>query len=216
MFLYSLIVGLARLYRPQDLQFLLVDPKETDFVFFNRLPHLRTPEVITDTREALDALNQLLTEDLEFRTARLKETFSRDIKSYNAKHPDAPIAPVIVVIDEFADLADVMGKAERETFDLAMRRLAQRARNVGIHLILATQRPTADIVNGTLKTNLPCRVSFRLASQVDSRTILDRGGAEHLLGRGDMLVNWNGKFQRLQGFFLPEDDIVALLGLGKG
>jgi hypothetical protein len=216
MFLYSLIVGLARLYGPQDVQLLLIDPKETDFVFFSRLKHLRTPEVITDSRQALDALKQLLTEDLEARTARLKETFSRDIKSHNARHPDNPIAPVVVVIDEFADLADVMDRTEREDFDLSMRRLAQRARNVGIHLVLATQRPTADIVNGTLKTNLPCRVSFRLASQVDSRTILDRGGAEHLLGKGDMLVSWNGSLQRLQGFFLPEDDIIALLDLNRG
>ena len=216
MFLYSLIVGLARLYGPQDVQLLLIDPKETDFVFFNRLKHLRTPEVITDSRQALDALKQLLTEDLEARTARLKETFSRDIKSHNARHPNNPIAPVVVVIDEFADLADVMDRTERENFDLSMRRLAQRARNVGIHLVLATQRPTADIVNGTLKTNLPCRVSFRLASSVDSRTILDRGGAEHLLGRGDMLVSWNGNLQRLQGFFLPEDDILTLLDLNRG
>lgn len=215
MFLYSLILGLARLYEPQDVQLLLVDPKETDFVFFNRLKHLRMPEVITDAREAVDALNQLLTDDLEARTTRLKESLARDIKSYNARHPETPIAPVVVIIDEFADLADVMDRAERENFDLSMRRLAQRARNVGIHLVLATQRPTADIVNGTLKTNLPCRVSFRLASQVDSRTILDRGGAEHLLGKGDMLVNWNGRLQRLQGFFLPEDDIIKLLNLGR-
>jgi DNA segregation ATPase FtsK/SpoIIIE-like protein len=104
---------------------------------------------------------------------------------------------------------------ERAAFDLSIRRLTQRARNVGIHLILATQRPTVDIVNGTLKSNLPCRVSFRLASQVDSRTILDRGGAEHLLGNGDMLVSWNNKVLRLQGFFLPEDHIATVLGLER-
>jgi len=106
-----------------------------------------------------------------------------------------------------------MGRAERDTFDHALRRLAKRARNVGIHLVLVTQRPTTDIVNGTLKSNLPCRISFRLASQVDSRTILDQGGAEHLLGNGDMLVSWNSRILRLQGFFLLEEDIRALLSL---
>ncbi len=116
----------------------------------------------------------------------------------------------MVIIDEFADLADVMDRPARQRFDQALRRLAQRARNVGIHLVLATQRPTTDVVNGNLKNNLPCRVSFRLASQIDSRTVLDRGGAENLLGNGDMLVLWNGNLTRLQGFYLSEEDLGRL------
>lgn len=213
MFLYSLIVGLTRLYSPEDVQLLLIDPKETDFVFFNRLDHLRGDGVITEPQEAIEALLQLLTEELQERTEILKDSLTRDIWNYNARHPNKPIKPIVVFIDEFADLADVMDKPTREQFDLSLRRLAQRARNVGIHIILATQRPTADIVNGNLKSNLPCRVSFRLASQIDSRTILDHGGAEHLLGNGDMLVNWNNRTLRLQGFFLPEQDIIEMLGL---
>lgn len=141
----------------------------------------------------------------------LKDHRSRDIWSYNKRHPETAMAPTVVVIDEFADLADVMDRLARQRFDQALRRLAQRARNVGIHLILATQRPTTDVVNGNLKNNLPCRVSFRLSSQVDSRTVLDRGGAENLLGNGDMLMLWNGVLSRLQGFYLSEEDLERTL-----
>lgn len=213
MFLYALTVSLTRHYAPTEMQLVLIDPKQTDFVFFNRLPHLRSGQVITEADEAIEMLMQLLSVELDDRTATLTSAMARDIRGYNQRHPMTPIPPIVVVIDEFADLADVMTKQQREAFDLAMRRLAQRARNVGIHLVLATQRPTTDIVNGTLKSNLPCRISFRLASNTDSRTILDRGGAENLLGDGDMLVSTGGDLIRLQGFFLSEDDLVALLGL---
>lgn len=216
MFLYSLVVGLTRFYGPDELSLVLVDPKQTDFVFFQRLPHLRGSDIITDPREAIQELKDLLSHELERRTELLRTAYARDLQSFNSRHPDAPVAPIVVVIDEFADLADVMAKAEREDFDLSLRRLAQRARNVGIHLVIATQRPTTDIVNGNLKSNLPCRVSFRLASQIDSRTILDRGGAEHLLGRGDMLLLRDNLLRRLQGFLLAEDDIFALLGVQPG
>jgi DNA segregation ATPase FtsK/SpoIIIE-like protein len=214
MFLYSLIMSLVHYYGPNDLELVLVDPKQTDFVFFNQLPHLRQGRVITEPREAIDVLIHLLTDELTARTETLAQAMARDIRSYNARFPDKPIHPIVVVIDEFADLADIMTRPERDNFDHALRRLAQRARNVGIHLVLATQRPTTDIVNGTLKTNLPCRISFRLASQVDSRTILDQSGAEHLLGNGDMLVSWNGRTQRLQGFYIPENQLISALGLG--
>jgi len=213
MFLYSLIVGLTYLYTPADMQLVLIDPKQTDFVFFNDLPHLRGGAVITDAQEAVDGLMLLLKIELEKRTNTLKEAKCRDIRTYNARHPEDAIAPLVVIIDEFADLADVMDRKSREDFDLALKRLAQRARNVGIHLIIATQRPTTDIVNGNLKSNLPCRISFRLASQVDSRTILDAAGAEHLLGNGDMLYSFNGRMLRLQGFFVPDEDITDILNL---
>lgn len=215
MFLYSLIVGLTKLYGAKDLQLILIDPKQTDFVFFSRLPHLGGKPIITDPKDAINALMRLLTDQLQERTTILTNNMCRDIRSYNARYPSQRIAPILVMIDEFADLADVMDKQERENFDQAMRRLAQRARNVGIHLVVATQRPTTDIVNGNLKSNLPCRVSFRLASAVDSRTVLDQGGAEHLLGNGDMLLSWNGRVTRLQGFFLPEPDLLAVLGLNQ-
>lgn len=215
MFLTSLIVGLSRLYRPEELELVLIDPKRVDFLFFNRLPHLQGRRVISDPAEAVTMLTQLLSQELERRTTLLEDALSLNIWSYNEHYPEERISPIVVIIDEFADLADVMDRRQREEFDLSIRRLAQRARNVGIHLILATQRPTVDVVNGTLKSNLPCRISFRLASQVDSRTILDRGGAENLLGNGDMLVSWNGKVLRLQGFYLPESHIRAVLGLQR-
>ena len=203
-------MGLSARYSPDELVLILVDPKQTDFVYFDDLPHLQGRGVIVDPEEAIGTLRSLLDTELEQRTQRLKEAKARDITSYNERHPESRIPSVVVVIDEFADLADVMDGSERDEFDSSLRRLAQRARNVGIHLILATQRPTTGIVNGTIKANLPCRVSFRLASHVDSQTILGKPGAEKLLGNGDMIFDWNGNSKRLQGFFVPEDELLNL------
>ena len=214
MFLYSLIVGLTRHYQPDELQLVLVDPKQTDFVFFQRLPHLRGGEVITDPRDAIDVLGALLSDELEHRTDVLKTAFARDLQSYNARQAGEPIAPILVVIDEFADLADVMAKNEREHFDQSLRQLAQRARNVGIHLVIATQRPTTDIVNGNLKSNLPCRVSFRLASQINSyRTILDRGGAGTSWAVATCCSCGTISCAGCRASSCQEEDIFALLGL---
>ncbi len=212
MFLYTLIGSLAALNPPDRLHLVLVDPKRTDFTFFRRLPHLHGRGVITDPAEAVSALTDLIDGEMERRTDLLEEEMYLNIHSYNDDHPDEPLPLIVVVIDEFADLADVMdSKEQREAFDLALRRLAQRARSVGIHLVIATQRPTADIINGTIKANLPGRVSFRLGSGVDSRTILDEGGAEHLFGRGDMLLKQSDQTSRLQGFFLDESDLRTLV-----
>ncbi len=157
-------------------------------------------------------MTDLIHGEMERRTDVLEEEMCLNIRSYNDDHPDAPIPLMVVVIDEFADLADIMdSKEQRDAFDLALRRLAQRARSVGIHLVIATQRPTADIINGTIKANLPGRVSFRLGSGVDSRTILDEGGAEHLIGSGDMLLKTGDQTSRLQGFFLDETDLCTLV-----
>jgi DNA segregation ATPase FtsK/SpoIIIE-like protein len=210
MFLYSVIAGILDRYDPEQVQMVLIDPKQTDFVFFEGLPHLRGGRVIVDPREAIEVIGQLLTDELQERTERLREARQRDIRAFNATGSGEPMAPIVVIIDEFADLADAMAKDERAAFDETVRRLAQRARNVGIHLVLATQRPTADIVNGTIKANLPCRVSFRLASNVDSQTILDEVGAEKLLGMGDMLLKWNGRVQRLQGYLVSEERLRNL------
>jgi hypothetical protein len=212
-FLRSLIVSLSTLYSPEALQLVLVDPKRTDFGLFNNLPHLRGTEgVITDAQEAIDVLDHLVNHELEQRTQQLEEELYMDIHDYNDDHPDDPIPPIVVIVDEFADLSDVMDtKEQRDDFDLALKRLAQRARSVGIHLVVATQRPTADIIDGTIKANLPCRVSFRLESNVDSRTVLDQGGAEHLLGSGDMLLRHEGETTRLQGLFLSSDDLRTAL-----
>lgn len=212
-FLRSLIISLSTLYPPEALQLVLVDPKRTDFGLFNSLPHLRETEgVITDPEEAINVLDHLVNHELEQRTHQLEEELYMDIHDYNADHPEDLIPPIVVVVDEFADLSDVMDTREQQQdFDLALKRLAQRARSVGIHLVVATQRPTADIIDGTIKANLPCRVSFRLESNVDSRTVLDHGGAEHLLGNGDMLLRNEGDTTRLQGLFLSNDELRSAL-----
>jgi hypothetical protein len=212
-FLRTLIAGLAALNAPDRLQLILVDPKRTDFLFFKNLPHLHGQQVISEPETAIEALQVLVENEMERRTALLEDAMHLNIHSYNAENPEVFIPPILVVIDEFADLADVLGArgAQREVFDLSLRRLAQRSRSVGIHLVIATQRPTTDIVNGTIKANLPCKVSFRLGSNVDSRTILDEGGAEHLFGRGDMLLKRGGETVRLQGLYLDERDLRALV-----
>lgn len=209
MFLYSLIASLAHYCAPEDLDMVLVDPKRTDFILFSRLPHLRNGEIIEDAEDAVRELTSLINSEVERRTDTLQENLHKDIYSYNESNPEDRISPIFVFIDEFAELSDVLkGGDQEEEFHDALQRLAQRARNVGIHLIVATQRPTADVISGNVKANLPCRVSFQLGSGTDSRTILDASGAESLLGNGDMLLRKKGnEVKRLQGLYLPEEEI---------
>ena len=207
MFLYSIVMSLATLYSPGELEMVAIDPKQTDFVYFEGLPHLRGGKVIYDAEDAASTLQALITTEVEERTARLKQARKRDIRAFNTSENGERMRPLVVVIDEFADLSDVMSGSDKEEFEQALRRLTQRARNVGIHLVLATQRPTTDIVAGTIKANLPCRVSFRLASYTDSMTILDEPGAEKLLGAGDMLLWRGGTIDRLQAFFVSDSDL---------
>jgi DNA segregation ATPase FtsK/SpoIIIE-like protein len=209
MFLYSLIASLAHYCAPDDLDMVLVDPKRTDFILFSRLPHLRNGEIIEDAEDAVRELTSLINSEVERRTDTLQENLHKNIYSYNESNPEDRISPIFVFIDEFAELSDVLkGGDQEEEFHDALQRLAQRARNVGIHLIVATQRPTADVISGNVKANLPCRVSFQLGSGTDSRTILDTSGAENLLGNGDMLLRKKGnEVKRLQGLYLPEEEI---------
>jgi len=211
-FLYAVIASLAYLHPPETLRLVLVDPKRTDFVLFGDLPHLRDGRILTDPEESVDVLTDLITGEVERRTGRLADAAHRNLRTYNKAHPNDPMPRIVVVIDEFADLSSVIEAGEkRDAFDESLQRLAQRARNVGIHLIIATQRPTADIVSGTIKANLPCRASFRLGSGVDSRTILDRSGAENLLGDGDLLLLKDDQVERLQGLFLSDEDTRAVV-----
>ncbi|MGC9025631.1 MAG: DNA translocase FtsK, partial [Chloroflexia bacterium] len=211
-FLYSLLLSLIHNHSPQTLALLVIDPKQTDFIYFEGLPHLLGGQVVIDPRTAIAWLDQLTTETLEARTQQLRAARCRDIHDYNAQHPDAPLAPLVVVIDEYADLVQVLDRAGRQEFERRLVRLAQRARNVGIHLVIATQRPSADIVTTSLKANLPARIAFRLPSHHDSMTILDQAGAENLLGRGDMLfVLSSGSSERLQGFYVSPDDLERYL-----
>jgi S-DNA-T family DNA segregation ATPase FtsK/SpoIIIE len=180
--LNSIIVSLIYKFKPADLKLLLIDPKRVEFTLYNDIPHLYTP-VITDVRKASEALKHLC-RDMVDRYDKLSKAHARDIVSYNKK-ADVKLPYVVVIIDE---LADMMLLAAREVEDV-ITRLAQLARGVGIHLVFATQRPSVDVITGVIKANFPSRIALQVFSKVDSRVILDTGGAEDLLGKGDMLFS---------------------------
>jgi len=202
------------LYRrsPDEVKLIMVDPKIVELKFFNDIPHLLTP-VITDPKKALQAIQWCLYE-MERRYALLDAIGAKDIRSYNAKIEKRHIATVrlpyiVLVIDEFADLMATSGKDLEGT----IARLAAMSRAVGIHLVLATQRPSVDVITGLIKANFPSRIAFQVASKTDSRIIIDQMGAEKLLGRGDMLFtsSWNPFPSRVQGAFLSEDDVERVV-----
>lgn len=198
------------LYRnsPSDLKLILVDPKQVELTPYNDIPHLLTP-VIIEPEKCISALKWAVNE-MERRYSLLAEEKVRNIKSYNdLKKQDGEGMPyIVIVIDE---LADLMMLAARDVEALIVR-LAQKARAVGIHLVLATQRPSVDVITGLIKANVPARIAFTVASQVDSRTILDQMGAEKLLGRGDMLLLTPelSKPKRIQGAFVGDDEVVKV------
>jgi S-DNA-T family DNA segregation ATPase FtsK/SpoIIIE len=160
---------------------LMIDPKRVELTVYNGIPHL-IKEVITDPRLAAGALFEM-TKEMDSRYERFAKAGVRKIEEYNAKFPDEKLPYVVIIIDELADLM-LIAPAKVET---TICRLAQLARATGIHLIVATQRPSVDVITGIIKANIPSRIAFAVSSQVDSRTILDMAGAERLLGRGDML-----------------------------
>lgn len=208
-FLYSIIVSLLQQFNKDEVEFLIVDPKQTDFVFFEDLPNLYGGKVITDAEEALEMLNRINEQDKEDRMQKIRACRSRDINSYNEKNPNNRMKRLVVVIDEYADLiqtAEMQGN--RKEFERSLSMLAQKVRSLGIHLIIATQRPSANIVTGVLKANIPYRISFRLPSHTDSQTILDMPGAENLLGMGDMLVVTESDVKRMQGLFITEQELT--------
>ncbi len=197
---------------PEDVRLLMVDPKIVELKFFNDIPHLLAP-VITEPKKALQAIQWCLYE-MERRYALLDAMGAKDIRSYNSKidkrHMAAVKLPyIVVVIDEFADLMATSGK----DMEGIIARLAAMSRAVGIHLVLATQRPSVDVITGLIKANFPSRVAFMVASKTDSRIIIDQMGAEKLLGRGDMLFtsSWNPFPSRLQGAFLSEEDVERVV-----
>ena len=207
MFLYGMIRALSQLNGPETVELVLIDPKQTDFVFFEKLPHLRDKRVVYEPNEAVDVLNDLLDTELPRRTGLLRQYGCRDIHEFRQEARAEAMPFTIVVIDEFADLVQSLGSKDRKQFEENVGRLAQRTRSVGIHLVVATQRPDMKVIPGNLKNNLDCRVAFRLASGTDSRVILDETGAEDLLGAGDMLLKQQGQLQRLQGFFVPSSEL---------
>ena len=154
-------------------------------------------------------LNRINEQDKEDRMQKIRTCRSRDINSYNEKNPDNRMKRLVVIIDEYADLiqtAEMQGN--RKEFERSLSMLAQKVRSLGIHLIIATQRPSANIVTGVLKANIPYRISFRLPSHTDSQTILDMSGAENLLGMGDMLMVTESDVKRMQGLFITEKELT--------
>lgn len=208
----SLITGLLYQNTPEELKMILVDPKRVEFTPFNDIPHLLTP-VITEPDKTINTLKWSLVE-MERRYKMLQNAGSRDIISFNEKNPDNTLPYIVIVIDE---LADLMAQSAKEV-EGAIVRLAQMARAVGIHLVVATQRPSVDVITGLIKANITTRMAFTVASQVDSRTIIDSAGAEKLLGKGDMLFispEYSSKPRRMQGCLLTEKEIEEVTGFLK-
>jgi S-DNA-T family DNA segregation ATPase FtsK/SpoIIIE len=193
--------------KPNEVKLMLIDPKKVEMAHYNNLPHLVAP-VVTDSKKAANALKWVVNE-MENRYSLFVSAAVKDFAAYNLTQPEEPLPQILVVIDE---LADLMMVARHEVED-AICRIAQMARAAGIHLIVATQRPSVDVITGLIKANIPSRIAFAVSSYTDSRTILDMGGAEKLLGRGDMLYSPIGsnKPMRVQGSFIDEKDIAKLV-----
>ncbi len=204
--LNTIIVSLLYQNNPDDLRFIFVDPKRVELTIYNGIPHLLTP-VITEVSKTVNALKWCLNE-MDRRFKLLSQVGKRDISSFNQSSKQK-MPYIIFVIDELADLMLLAGKE----VEAGIVRLAQMARAVGIHLILATQRPSVNVITGTIKANMPARIAFAVASSIDSRTILDGMGAEKLLGRGDMLFSDASmpKPKRIQGAFVSEKEIKRIV-----
>ena len=216
--LNAILVSLLYKKHPSQLKFVLVDPKKVELSiyrvienhFLAKLPN-EEDSIITDTKKVIHTLNALCIE-MDNRYDLLKEAGTRNIKEYNDKFIRRKLNPqkghqylpfIVLVIDEFADLIMTAGKE----VEMPIARLAQLARAVGIHLIIATQRPSVNIITGTIKANFPARIAFKVSSKIDSRTILDLGGAEQLIGKGDMLISYNGEVTRLQCAFVDTPEV---------
>jgi S-DNA-T family DNA segregation ATPase FtsK/SpoIIIE len=220
--LNAILVSLLFKKHPSQLKFVLIDPKKVELSiyrhiekhFLAKLPG-EEDAIITDTKKVIHTLNALCIE-MDNRYDLLKEAGARNIKEYNEKFIKRKLNPqkghqflpfIVLVIDEFADLIMTAGK-EVET---PITRLAQLARAIGIHLIIATQRPSVNIITGTIKANFPARIAFKVSSKIDSRTILDTGGAEQLIGKGDMLISHHGELTRLQCAFVDTPEVEQVV-----
>lgn len=216
-FLRSVLLGLMTQYAPGGVELLIVDPKQTDFSFFDGLPYLRGGKVFTQAEEARDALLELVRSEMP-RRQQLMRGRSLKIKEFNKRFPAEALPPIVALIDEYAQLLSIMAKKDADSFERDLMSLAAVARSTGIHLILATQRPSVNVVTGTLKANLPSRIAFQVPTNNDSRVVLDAPGAENLLGRGDMLFRRSsGELLRLQAPYLDEEAMQDYLrNLGQG
>ena len=226
----AILVSLLYKKHPSQLKFVLIDPKKVELSLYNKIERhflAKLPgeedAIITDTKKVINTLNALCIE-MDNRYDLLKEAGARNIREYNEKFIKRRLNPqkghqylpfIILVIDEFADMIMTAGKE----IEMPIARLAQLARAVGIHLVIATQRPSVNIITGTIKANFPSRIAFKVTSKIDSRTILDTGGAEQLIGKGDMLISHHGEITRLQCAFVdtPEiEEIVDFIGNQPG
>lgn len=210
----TLICSIVYNSPPELVKFIMVDPKMVELSIYEDIPHLAAPPVVTDPRKAANVLKNVV-EEMENRYSVLAAMKVRNLASYNQKaeqDPELPIMPfLVVIVDEFADLMLVAGKEVEQSII----RIAQMARAVGIHLVLATQRPSVNVITGIIKANMPARLSFRVSSKVDSRTIIDTSGAELLLGKGgDSLFIPPGGMSdtvRVHGCFVSDDEVGRIV-----
>lgn len=206
----TLIASILFSRKPEEVKLILVDPKMVELSNYNGIPHLMVP-VVTDMKKAAAVLRWAVRE-MEARYRTLATVGLRNIDSYNEQHPDTAMPFILIIIDEMADLMLTAPDVEE-----SINRLAAKARAAGIHMVLATQRPSVNVITGTIKANVPSRISFAVATQIDSRTILDMAGAEKLLGKGDMLFHPIGanKPIRIQGAFISDDEVESLVNFVK-
>jgi len=209
--LNTIIISLLYQNNPDDLRFIMVDPKRVELPAYNGIPHLLTP-VITEVSKTINALKWCLNE-MDRRYDLLNKAGKKNIQTYNADKPEEKLPYIIFIIDELADFMMTSGKE----MEAAIIRLAQMSRAVGIHLILATQRPSVDVITGLIKANVPARIAFSVTSLVDSKTILDMSGAEKLLGQGDMLLTTAelSKPKRIQGAYVSDQEINDVISYIK-
>ena len=207
----TLISSILFSRKPEEVKLLLIDPKMVELSVYNGIPHLMAP-VVTDMKKAAAVLRWAVRE-MEARYKAFAASGKRDIKSYNEAHPKAAMPLIVLIIDELADLM----MTAPDDIEESISRLAQMARAAGIHMVLATQRPSVNVITGSIKANVPSRISFAVGSQIDSRTILDMAGAEKLLGKGDMLFSPIGanKPIRVQGAFISDDEVEHLVEFVK-
>ncbi len=213
--LNAMLISLLCKYSPEDLRIILIDPKKVEFTIYDGLPHLMINEIIADAQKAVTALNWAIKE-MERRYELFEQktrsgVVVRELDEYNRhlNEDEQKLPKIVIVVDELADLMAVAKKDIEER----IQRLTQKARAAGIHLVIATQRPSVDVITGVIKGNLPTRMAFRVIQEVDSRTILDESGAQKLLGNGDMLYRTEGMFNclRVQGAFLSSEEVQAVL-----
>lgn len=199
--IHSIILSLLYKNSPKTLKMIMIDPKRVELSVYSGIPHLIAP-VVTQSKKSMGVFRWALNE-MDRRYEMFEHAGSRDLGSYNKKNPGNVLPYIVIIVDELADLMSTYGKE----VEGSIVRLAQMARATGIHLILSTQRPSVEVVTGLIKANIPARIALQVASQIDSRTILDMSGAEKLLGGGDMLVAAGDKPKRIQGAFVSEEEI---------